>query len=185
MTERAGPEHPGWALWERKRREHQERVARAVRETAALGLPPPPPFVPRPEDPGREVLDRLVEQEAEQAARARTFRYQAISWDGDRPSITAERRGPQVGAVTFDGFLSGTWIFDPKGLGEVRHQAIMEDHYTLREVSRTEAEEIAAARGLTLPGEERLLEICEQRIGAMFGASATREELAERKRLMP
>ena len=93
--------------------------------------------------------------------------------------------GPRSGAVTFDGWLSGGYIFDPRGLGEVRHQINTEDHYSMELVSRAEAERIEATRGLTLPSEERLLEICEQRIGAMFGLSATMEELDERKRLMP
>ena len=187
MTERAGPDHPGWAIWERVRRENREGVEQAVRDTAAWGLPPPPPYQPLPEDPGREHLDLLVQMEAEEEARARTFLYWAISWDGGPPSVTAERdaTGPQSGAVTFDGWLSGTWIFDPRGLGEVRHQIDTEDHYSMELVSRAEAERIAAMRGLTLPSEERLLEICEQRIGAMFGLSATMEELKERKRLMP
>lgn len=180
------PNHPGWVLWKRVRVRSREDYEAFQAMDAAAGLPPLPPYEPLPEIPDPGHLDRIVAIEEERQQRARTFRYWEIRWDGSDPRVIAERQGTGElgGAVLFDAGISGQWILDEQTLEDIRHYEAMENHYTTQEVSRGRAEQIAAERGLVLPSVERLLEICEQRIGAMFGGSATPEELAERRRLM-
>jgi len=179
MADIDDPDHPGWALWHQIREE--ERTSwELFRDMRAETGRPHPPFEPLPKIPPAGRLDALVMSAVEEYRRAQTFTYWVTKWDGMYPGVVAERNAqpPHQGAVLYDGFRGGGWIFDPKQLSEIRHQAFQEPHWTLTRVSREEAERVESEQGRTLPSTERLLEICEKRIGVLYGSSATPEDRA-------
>lgn len=179
------PNHPGWALWEARRREHRARRERLLLRNEKAGLAPPPPYKPLPADPGQEHLDLLVRHEAEDLERAKVFEYAVVTWTKLGTTQILARRNVRGGweTVLFD-VPSGRWIWDPVSGSETNVQAVFdEDPYIqLEPATREEAEAAARRKGTTLPTPERLLEICQNQEGRELGMSATRADRENRGR---
>ena len=176
MTE---PQHPGWAIWEQIRQQHRERWERAVEQCRELGLPAPPPYSPRPEDPGPEHLDRLVQMEAEAIEREKVFDYRIATWRkvGIKQVLATHSKLNGGRETVLFNVPSGTWIYDPVSASETAHQADEDPYVLLEPATREEAEAEARRKGTTLPTPERLLEICRTQEGREMGMSATPSDL--------